>query len=117
MKLEHEVLGLDFDGTVVGEDFPRIGKLRDGAHRVLHKYKRAGGTIILWTCREGPTLVDAVRFCLANDIPIDYVNENIPGRIAKYSNDPRKIGCDLFFDDKTIGGADWDALEKYLGLD
>lgn len=66
-----------------------------------------GHTIIIWTCREGERLLEAVNWLLAHDIPFDYVNQNDPDRTARYNNDSRKVGADVYIDDKSAGRWSW----------
>ena len=44
----------------------------------------------------------AVDWCKENNVPIDYINENAPHRIAEWGNDCRKVGADLYIDDKAL---------------
>jgi hypothetical protein len=99
--VKYEVIAVDFDGTIVQEQWPNIGPLIHECVEVLQKYSKRGGKIILWTCREDRALRDAVKFCIDNQIPIDYVNMNPPERTERFGIDSRKIGADLYIDDKT----------------
>ncbi len=80
----------------------------------MHKAKAQGAVIILNTCREGENLETAVRWCKANNVPIDYVNENEPNRVKFWGNDSRKIGADLYLDDKSISFSPFIDSDKLL---
>lgn len=41
-------------------------------------------------------------YCEEHGVPIDYVNENAPERMAIYGNDCRKISADIYIDDKNV---------------
>ena len=97
-----KVVAVDFDGTIANTDYPRIISPIPETISLLQKLKDKGATIILWTCREGENLEEAVKWCKENDVPIDLVNENDKERIKIWGNDCRKIGADLYIDDKTF---------------
>lgn len=95
------VVAVDFDGTLCKSKYPECGEpILKNVQRV-RELKRDGATIILWTCREGEALTKAVKWCEEHNVPIDYVNENTPSRIARYGSDCRKISADLYIDDKA----------------
>jgi len=98
---EDYVVAVDFDGTLCKSQYPECGEpISENVQRV-RELKRQGATIILWTCREGEALAKAVRWCEEHGVPVDYINENAPSRIARYGNDCRKISADLYIDDKA----------------
>ena len=62
MKIKESiVIILDFDGTVVTHEYPRIGK-DIGAVEVLTKLVDNGHNLILFTMRSGKTLDEAVNW-------------------------------------------------------
>lgn len=90
------ILAVDFDGTL---------QLRDGSANTslfahLIQCQRRGDIIILRTCRVGKRLADAVRFCAANGLRPNYINDNAPEIIRKFGANPRKIYADMYIDDK-----------------
>lgn len=98
------VIAVDFDGTLCRSRWPGIGEpnlflLHDLANK--RKYKTA--QVILWTCREGKLLEDAVNWCKSYGLEFDAINDNLPEMIAKYSgSNPRKLHADLYIDDKSV---------------
>lgn len=101
------VISIDFDGTIVHEKYPRIGKFRFGARRVIKWIQSRGHKIILNTCRtdfedkEKLHLTNAKRFLNLAGIFFDAYNENLPELIEQYEGDCRKISADWYFDDKA----------------
>jgi hypothetical protein len=94
-------IAVDFDGTIVTHKYPYIGHIMPEAWNTLKALKEAGHKLILWTCREGKELEEAVFFCKQYGIVFDAVNESI----NKYHNlGTRKVLADLYIDDKNIGG-------------
>jgi hypothetical protein len=100
---ETYTIAVDFDGTIVEDEYPRIGKPRLFAFETLKKLQENGHRLILWTYRNGKHLEDAVKFCNDNGIRFYAVNKSFPEEEfdPKYS---RKINADYFIDDRNIGG-------------
>ena len=100
-KLKYKYIAIDFDGTIVGDDYPDIKELKPYVKRVINKIKEIGGEIIIWTCRCGKQLDECIKFLEANNIPYDAINENHKDLKRKFNNDTRKIGADIYIDDKA----------------
>ena len=96
-------LAIDFDGTIVEDAYPGIGKPRIFAFETLKKLQEDGHRLILWTYRSGSKLDDAVDFCKKNSIEFYAVNKSFPEEQFDYTKS-RKINADLFIDDRNIGG-------------
>ncbi|WP_432411689.1 BT0820 family HAD-type phosphatase [Rasiella sp. SM2506] len=96
-------IAVDFDGTIVEDAYPQIGKPQLFAFDTLKKLQGKGHRLILWTYRHGRALDEAVAFCKENGIIFYAVNKSFPEEEfdEKYS---RKINADLFIDDRNIGG-------------
>lgn len=95
-------IALDFDGVLFKEKWPAIGEpiiKNITAARTLRKY---GCRLILWTCREGEALEQAIEACKSWGLEFDAVNANLPEWIEKYGNDCRKIGANLYIDDRAL---------------
>ncbi|MEM9681122.1 MAG: hydrolase [Bacteroidota bacterium] len=97
------IIGIDFDGTIVEDAYPRIGKTRIFAFETLKRLQQDGHRLILWTYRSGIRLEEAVNFCKKNGIEFYAVNKSFPEEKFDYSKS-RKINADLFIDDRNIGG-------------
>jgi len=97
------IIAVDFDGTIVEDAYPKIGKQKLFAFETLKKLQEEGHRLILWTYRSGNKLDEAVTFCENNGIVFYSVNSSFSGE--EYSeNISRKIHADLFIDDRNIGG-------------
>lgn len=82
-----KVIAIDFDGTLCKCKYPAIGKpKRFTIWRAKRKQKR-GAVLILWTCRTGELLREAVEACSLWGLDFDYINENDPERIQAYGSD------------------------------
>ena len=99
--MKNKIIAVDFDGTLVKDEYPKIGSPNI---KLINKLKKLScdNTLILWTCRTGDKLKEAVEFCLLCDLQFDYINENSKEILEKYGNiDSRKITADIYLDDKA----------------
>lgn len=96
-------IAVDFDGTIVENKYPGIGKPKLFAFETLRELQKRGTLLILWTYRSGKELEEAVDFCKKKGIEFYAVNKNYPEE--KYdSTISRKIDADIYIDDKNLGG-------------
>jgi len=97
------VIAVDFDGTIVEDRYPDIGKAKLFAFETLKELQKRQHQLVLWTYRSGSRLDEAVEFCKKNGIEFYAVNQSYP----EEQWDPRqsrKINADLFIDDRNVGG-------------
>ena len=97
-------IAVDFDGTLVENRYPEIGKPMLFAFETLKKLQQEGHQIILWTYRSGGRLKEAVEFCESKGIKFYAVNKSYPEEVYDENNMSRKILADLFIDDRNING-------------
>ncbi|WP_456441429.1 BT0820 family HAD-type phosphatase [Psychroserpens sp.] len=101
--LDKLVIAIDFDGTIVEDAYPKVGKARIFAFETMKRLQEDGHRLILWTYRSGSKLDDAVQFCKENGITFYAVNQSFPEE--QYDNSvSRKIYADIYVDDRNIGG-------------
>ena len=116
-------IAVDFDGTCVTHDYPRIGK-EIGATKVLKHLVEAGHKLILNTMRSGKELQDAIHWFNKNEIELYGVNEN---PIQKHWTTSPKVYAHLYIDDAAFGCpllnvpdfsdrpfVDWDSVWRQL---
>ena len=98
-----KIIAVDFDGTLVEDKWPEIGKPNKDMFEFL-KYlqKEHNIKLILWTSRTDRHLVNAIEFCKAQGMEFDAINENIPEVKAFTGGDTRKVYADIYLDDKSI---------------
>jgi hypothetical protein len=97
------ILAIDFDGTIVDDAYPKIGKPKLFAFETLKRLQKDGHRLILWTYRSDIRLQEAVEFCKENGLEFYAVNKSFPEEQFDYTKS-RKIHADLFIDDRNIGG-------------
>lgn len=100
---ERRKIAVDFDGTIVENQYPAIGREKPFALRTLRALQEKGFLLILWTCRSGADLDAAVEFCRKGGVEFYAVNENYDGELGDGSS-PRKIDADIYIDDRNYGG-------------
>ncbi len=106
------ILCIDFDGTIVENKYPDIGNLREGAYHFIHKLKKDGHTIIIWTSRTDEDLDNARNFLLDYEIPFDYINSNAKEVIEEFGDCKEgKVFGNIYIDDRNLGGIpDWPTI-------
>lgn len=95
------IVAVDFDGTLVEDNFPEIGQPIPIMIEYIKSLSKAGAKIILWTCRNGKALEQALQFCTDYKLYFDAVNENLPEVKELYGGDTRKVFADFYIDDKA----------------
>jgi len=116
MKL---TIAVDFDGTIVEHEYPKIGKQKLFAFQTLKELNKQGHLLIMWTYRSGKELDEAVEYCRQNGVEFYAVNKSYPDE--KYDDSiSRKINADIFIDDRNIGGflgwsKYWELLNQITG--
>ena len=106
------VIAIDFDGCITEKNiFPEIGKAREHAFEAIRQFQKLGHQVVLWTCREGEHLVNAINWLLQNNIKMDGYNANL------YPIYSKKIVADVYIDDKNVfmvDDVDWYKIEEYI---
>lgn len=92
------IVAVDFDGTLsLDSQYPNIGRFNTHLYEALMKLRGIGWSIVLWTCREGKELKEAVEWCKMNGLEFDAINEN-PSHVPFKS---RKVVADMYIDDRA----------------
>ena len=110
------IIAVDFDGTIVENRYPEIGKEMPFAIEVLKKLQNERHRLILWTVREGKLLNEAVEFCQARGLEFYAVNRDYPEEEKERNNHfSRKLKADLWIDDRNLGGLpDWGTIYEMV---
>jgi len=110
-------IAVDFDGTIVEDRYPAIGKPVPYAFETLLSLQKKGHRIILWTVREGERLQEAVDFCRSNGLEFYAVNSETPEAWAVDNvPSPRKLRADVYIDDRGVAGLpEWTTIGKIIG--
>lgn len=97
-----KAIAIDFDGCLCTDAFPAIGEPNWAVINRAKAEQQAGAGLILWTCREGQLLLDAIATCKGWGLNFDSVNESLPDWIEAFRNQPRKVGATEYWDDKAV---------------
>lgn len=102
-------IAVDFDGTIVEHEYPRIGKPIPFAIETLLQMQKDGHTLIMWTVRDGELLQEAIDYCAKKGLIFYAANKNHPEEDPYKAS--RKLSVDLFIDDRNLGGIpDWGVI-------
>lgn len=138
-KITPITICIDFDGTCVSHEFPKVGK-DIGAVPVLKELVINGHQLILWTMRSdivnptggdnelhlesGNYLTDAINWFKENDIPLYGIQSNptqhtwttSPKAYAQLYIDDAALGCPLAFNSELSERpyVDWKHVIQYL---
>lgn len=95
------IAAVDFDGLLVKNEFPEIGEIRQPMFNAVKSLQENGWKIILWSCRTGDMLKDAVEFCVQHGLVPDAVNENLKEVQEYFGGDTRKVFANMYLDDRS----------------
>ena len=102
------IVAVDFDGTL---HFPKrggqgIGQPNTKLINKLKELKANNNELILWTCRDGATLDEALQWCDEQGLEFDAINDNIPrikeSHTQQFGSCGRKIFAHVYLDDKAV---------------
>lgn len=96
-----QIAAVDFDGLLVENRFPEIGEIRQPMFNAVKCLQENGWKIILWSCRTGDMLKDAVEFCVQHGLVPDAVNENLKEVQEYFGVDTRKVLANIYLDDRS----------------
>lgn len=101
------IIAVDFDDTLFEGDWPGVGEPKLEMIEWCKQQKERGNTVILWTCRRGRALKEAVKACRALGLDFDRVNNHDKNNLKKYGTllvrlkKGAKIFADMYVDDKA----------------
>lgn len=97
------ILAIDFDGTIVEDQFPGIGKMIPGAAEAINQLYADGYEIIIWSCRNGINKARAIEWLVKNGIKYHKFNESSYHNLKAHDfKDTRKVYADLYIDDRML---------------
>lgn len=98
-----EIYAVDFDGTLnLARKYPELGNPNMRLIEMLIECRAEGDKVILWTCREGQLLADAVKYCRKYGLEFDAINDNIQENKDRWGNNTRKVFADFYIDDRNL---------------
>lgn|SRR5574344_476741 len=108
-------IAVDFDGTIVTHEYPKIGRDIPFAIETLKMLQKEQHQLILWTVREGDLLQEAVDYCKNHGLEFYAVNASYPGETTESAHYSRKIKADMYIDDTSVGGLpDWGIIYEMV---
>ena len=98
---KQEIIAVDFDGTLCENKWPGIGAPNIPLFNYLFLRKKNGAKLILWTCRTGERLAEAIKWCGEHGLYFDAINEDIPDVISEFGPSGRKVFATEYIDDRA----------------
>ena len=100
--MKPKIIAVDFDGTLCENQWPDIGEPNYKLiWHLIEQQQKYGAKLILWTCRVGDKLIEALEWCGDRGLVFDAVNENLPDVVGWMGGDTRKIYADEYIDDRA----------------
>lgn len=106
-------IAVDFDGTLCKECYPEIGEPNVKLINMLKKRQLMGDKLILWTCRGGEPLIQAIAWCMSQGLVFDAINDNLPENIKQWGDNSRKVSADIYIDDRSQ--LPWNVIIEAVG--
>ena len=96
-------IAVDFDGTLCSNAFPKVGEPKWDVINKVKKLKEEGWELILWTCRSGKALDDAVKATQDWGIKWDSINDHTPSQKKWWNGDfGTKVFANYYLDDRSL---------------
>ena len=95
------IISVDFDGTLCKHEFPLIGSPNMELINTIKRWKSEGHKIILWTCRDGKYLDEAVFWCRERGLVFDAVNDDVKEVKDNFVSKSTKLYADIYIDDRN----------------
>lgn len=96
------IIAVDFDGTLCENKFPEIGAPKLDVIEAIKNMQEEGHEFILWTCRMGDNLDQALKFLDNYNLHFSKINQDSEVHLNMYEGRPRKIGADFYVDDRAL---------------
>ena len=93
------VFCVDFDHTLCDSNYPDCGdEIKPICDYIRYIAKSQYSEMILWTCRTGDTLIDAIKWCKEHGMWFDEVNRQGYFDEMQFT-ESRKVFCNTLIDD------------------
>ena len=102
VDLAGKVIAVDFDGTLAKSQYPSIGEPNHLLIAALKEAKKNGAKIILWTCRSGKELEEAVLWSRMQGLKFDAINDDLPEVKERFGDTSKKIFAHYYIDDRAL---------------
>ena len=73
-----KAIAIDFDGCLCTDKYPGVGRPNWRVISLALVEQAKGAGLILWTCREGNELREAIEACREWGLTFDAINESLP---------------------------------------
>jgi hypothetical protein len=113
------ILSVDYDGTLFEGSWPEKGAPKQDVIDKVKEFKANKAELVLWTCREGKSLEEALTRCKEVGLEFDAVNANAPSQL-EYMKEreaegeifaTHKIFANFYLDDRAYN------IDLFLKID
>jgi histidinol phosphatase-like enzyme len=111
LHTENETIAVDFDGTLYDDSKEHFGTPRMDVINKLIELQKKGTKLVLWTCRGGSKLTEAIEWCKKFNLIFDAINDDLPEIKQRNYDKSAKPMVHLYLDDRAINMKEF--LEKY----
>ncbi len=113
------ILSVDYDGTLFEGSWPEKGAPKQDVIDKVKEFKANKAELVLWTCREGKSLEEALTRCKEVGLEFDAVNANAPSQLEYMKEREaegeifalRKIFANFYLDDRAYN------IDLFLKID
>lgn len=98
MNKNTAIIAIDFDGTIVTHDYPKIGTDLLYAKEIIKALIDEGHKVFIYTMRDGDELEDVVKYCETNELNVCGFNRSP----AQFSKSPKQY-AHVYIDDAALG--------------
>lgn len=98
------IIAVDFDGTLVQDEFPKIGYIHQPVVDTIKQLQEIPFVrLILWTCRVDEKLEEAVKWCEEQGIHFNAINDNVDENRCHHTTNSRKVFAHKYIEDRNVG--------------
>ena len=97
-----KAIAIDYDGCIAINSWPGVGEPNWEVINRAKDEQANGAKLILWTCREGHKLEEALDACGKWGLRFDAVNDNLQELKEEWGNNPRKLAAAEYWDDRAV---------------
>ena len=97
------IIAVDFDGTCFITNFPDPGGIpRLSVIKTLRQKQKDGAYLILWTCRCGIYLQEAIELMRQFSVEFEKYNQPSDYELQNFDKQSPKIFADVYLDDLCV---------------
>ena len=118
-NLKYPIIAVDYDDTLTtNNNYPEAGTPNLLAIHYCKEFRRKGGLLLLYTCRAGIPLTNALESLAKEGLTFDAVNANVQEQLDRWLDTDTEISpkpfAHMYIDDRAFpnqnGRLNWGAI-------